>query len=109
MNKLKAKFQGFVHSKAGKRILAVFGAMLVMCSMAVPAFAVEGEVGAGADAIAAAKSVIGEATKTINISNLTTILVYGVGIAIGLFLLWWGARKLVRIVTAAFKRGKVSV
>lgn len=104
MNKLKR----WCRTKAGKRILAVFGAMLVMCSMAVPAFAVEGEP-AGADAIAAAKSVIGEATKTINISNLTTILVYGVGIAIGLFLLWWGARKLVRIVTAAFKRGKVSV
>lgn len=104
MNKLKR----WCRTKAGKRILAVFGAMLVMCSMAVPAFAVEGEA-PGADAIAAAKSVIGEATKTINISNLTTILVYGVGIAIGLFLLWWGARKLVRIVTAAFKRGKVSV
>lgn len=104
MNKLKR----WCRTKAGKRILAVFGAMLVMCSMAVPAFAVEGEA-AGADAIAAAKSVIGEATKTINIPNLTTILVYGVGIAIGLFLLWWGARKLVRIVTAAFKRGKVSV
>lgn len=104
MNKLKR----WVSTKSGKRVLAIIGTMLVMCSMAVPAFAVEGEP-AGADAIAAAKSVIGEATKTINISNLTTILVYGVGIAIGLFLLWWGARKLVRIVTAAFKRGKVSV
>lgn len=108
MNKLKAKFQGFVHSKAGKRIMALATSAMLAISMAFSA-AAEGEVGAGADAIAAAKSVIGEATKTINISNLTTILVYGVGIAIGLFLLWWGARKLVRIVTAAFKRGKVSV
>lgn len=95
-------------TKAGKRILAVAGAMLVMCSMAVPALAVD-EVGAGADAIAAAKSIIGAATATINVANLTTILVYGVGIAIVLFLMWWGARKLLRIVTAAFKRGKVSV
>ena len=107
MNKLKAKFQGFVHSKAGKRIMALATSAMLAISMAFSA-AAEGEA-AGADAIAAAKSVIGEATKTINISNLTTILVYGVGIAIGLFLLWWGARKLVRIVTAAFKRGKVSV
>lgn len=104
MNKLKR----WCRTKAGKRILAVFGAMLVMCSMAVPAFAVEGEA-AGADAIAAAKSIIGEATATINVANLTKILVYGVGIAIVLFLMWWGARKLLRIVTAAFKRGKVSV
>ena len=104
MNKLKR----WCRTKAGKRILAVFGAMLVMCSMAVPAFAVEGEA-AGADAIAAAKSIIGEATAKINVANLTTILVYGVGIAIVLFLMWWGARKLLRIVTAAFKRGKVSV
>lgn len=104
MNKLKR----WCRTKAGKRILAVFGAMLVMCSMAVPAFAVEGAA-AGADAIAAAKSIIGEATATINVANLTTILVYGVGIAIVLFLMWWGARKLLRIVTAAFKRGKVSV
>lgn len=105
MNKLKRWSQ----SKIGKRILAVMGAMLVMCSMAIPAFAAEGDVGAGADAIAAAKSIIGEATATINVANLTTILVYGVGIAIVLFLMWWGARKLLRIVTAAFKRGKVSV
>lgn len=104
MNKLKR----WCRTKAGKRILAVFGAMLVMCSMAVPAFAIEGEA-VGADAIAAAKSIIGEATATINVANLTTILVYGVGIAIVLFLMWWGARKLLRIVTAAFKRGKVSV
>lgn len=108
MNKLKAKFHGFAHSKAGKRIMAFATSAMLAISMAFSA-AAEGEVGSGADAIAAAKSVIGEATKTINISNLTTILVYGVGIAIGLFLLWWGARKLVRIVTAAFKRGKVSV
>lgn len=108
MNKLKAKFHGFAHSKAGKRIMAFAMSAMLAISMAFSA-AAEGEVGSGADAIAAAKSVIGEATKTINISNLTTILVYGVGIAIGLFLLWWGARKLVRIVTAAFKRGKVSV
>lgn len=104
MNKLKSWFR----SKAGKRILAVFGAMLVMCSMAIPAFAAEGDV-AGADAINAAKEVIGKATATINVVNLTQILVYGVGIAIVLFLLWWGTRKLIRIVTAAFKRGKVSV
>lgn len=106
MNKLKAKFQGFAHSKAGKRIMAFATSAMLAISMAFSA-AAEGEV--GADAIAAAKSVIGEATKTVNIGNLTTILVYGVGIAIGFFLLWWGSRKLVRIVTAAFKRGKVSV
>lgn len=108
MNKLKAKFQSITHSKAGKRIMAFATSAMLAISMAFSA-AAEGEVGSGADAIAAAKSVIGEATATINISNLTTILVYGVGIAIGLFLLWWGARKLIRIVTAAFKRGKVSV
>lgn len=102
------KLKRWCRTKAGKRILAVAGAMLVMCSMAVPALAVD-EVGAGANAIAAAKSIIGEATATINVANLTTILVYGVGIAIVFFLMWWGARKLLRIVTAAFKRGKVSV
>lgn len=107
MNKLKRWCQ----TKAGKRILAVFGAMLVMCSMAVPAFAVEeGAAGFdGAAAIAGAKDIFGQATSTLSIANIVAVLGVCIGAAVGLYLLWWGLRKVLRVVKGAFSKGKVSV
>ena len=44
--------------------------------------------------------------KTLGAFDLLTI---GIGAVIGLFLAWWGARKLVRMLMGAFKKGKVSL
>lgn len=105
MNKLKR----WCRSKAGKRIFAVLGAIVVMCSMSLSAFAV-GEVAGGYDgaaAVAAAKEVFSAATGTLSIANLALILSAGVGVAAGLFLVWFGVRKLIRLVTAGIKNGRV--
>lgn len=107
MNKLKRWCQ----TKAGKRILAVFGAMLVMCSMAIPAFALEeGAAGFdGAAAIAGAQSIFSQATSTLTIGNVVSVIGICIGAAVALYLLWWGLRKVLRVVKAAFSKGKVSV
>lgn len=107
MNKLKK----WCKSKVGKRIFAVMGAILVMCSMAVPAFAVEeGAAGFdGAAAIAGAKDIFGQATSTLSIANIVAVLGVCIGAAVGLYLLWWGLRKVLRVVKGAFSKGKVSV
>lgn len=107
MNKLKK----WCKSKVGKRVLAVMGAILVMCSMAVPAFAVEeGAAGFdGAAAIAGAKDIFGQATSTLSIANIVAVLGVCIGAAVGLYLLWWGLRKVLRVVKGAFSKGKVSV
>lgn len=68
-----------------------------------------GEVGTGAnEAVQAAKTVLEGVTGTMNITNVVSILGIGIAAAIGLVLLWWGARKLVRVVMGAFRKGKIS-
>lgn len=105
MNKLKR----WVSTKSGKRVLAIIGTMLVMCSMAVPAFAVDGEGFDGAAAIAGAQSIFSQATSTLTIGNVVSVIGICIGAAVALYLLWWGLRKVLRVVKAAFSKGKVSV
>lgn len=60
------------------------------------------------EAVQAAKTVLDGVTGTMNIANVVSILGIGIAAAIGLVLLWWGARKLVRVVMGAFRKGKIS-
>lgn len=85
------------------KIFAAFSGGAVMASGAISAFATEGE------AVSAAKALMDTATQTMNITNIVAIIGAGIGAVIGLFLAWWGARKLVRMLMAAFKKGKVTV
>lgn len=61
------------------------------------------------EAVQAAKTVLDGVTGTLNIANIVSILGIGITAAIGLVLLWWGARKLIRVVMSAFRKGKISV
>lgn len=104
MNKLKRFFGG----KTRKRVLALVGAIVVMCSMAIPAFA-EGATFDGAAAIAGAQSIFTQATSTLTIGNVVSVIGICIGAAVALYLLWWGVRKVLRVVKGAFSKGKVSV
>lgn len=104
MNKLKRFFGG----KTRKRVLALVGAIVVMCSMAIPAFA-EGDTFDGAAAIAGAQSIFTQATSTLTIGNVVSVIGICIGAAVALYLLWWGVRKVLRVVKGAFSKGKVSV
>ena len=67
------------------------------------------EPGGVTEAVSAAKAVMDTATGTLNIGNIVAIIGAGIGAVIGLFLAWWGARKLVRMLKNAFTKGNVSM
>ena len=54
-------------------------------------------------------SVVDAVTAQISVSSVVEVLVYAVPVVIGLVFMWWGVRKVVRMVMSAFKKGKISV
>ena len=103
------KFKDFkdkVKAHASKIAAAVSGGA-VMLGGTVQAFA-EG-AGTDTEAVSAAKNLLSSATGTLNIGNIVAIIGAGIGAVIGLFLAWWGARKLVHMLVNAFTKGKVSM
>ncbi len=48
-------------------------------------------------------------TAQLNVSSMVSVLSLVVASAVGLAFAWWGIRKVVKIIMAAFKRGRVSV
>ena len=45
----------------------------------------------------------------ISVATVVEVLAVLAGAAVGLAFMWWGVRKLVRVIMAAFKKGKVSL
>lgn len=97
-----AQIKEKVKAKA-KHIVAACSGGAVMLGSTITALAEDTE------AVSAAKSLMDSATSTLNIGNIVAIVGAGIGAVIGLFLAWWGARKLVRMLMGAFKKGKVSL
>ena len=52
-----------------------------------------------------ASAVVGQLT----ITNIAAILGICVASCIGLMLFWWGGRKVVRMIMAAFKKGQLKI
>lgn len=59
------------------------------------------------EAVSAASTLMGNITSTLNITNAVAILSAGLGAVVGLFLAWWGARKLANMVVNVFRKGKI--
>ena len=55
------------------------------------------------------QSIIEGIQAQISISSVVSILATGVGIAVGFAFMWWGVRKLIKVLMSAFKKGKVSL
>lgn len=53
--------------------------------------------------------IIEAITPQISVSTIVGVVATGVAAVIGLVFMWWGARKAVRMLMAAFRKGKVSV
>ena len=68
-------------------------------------------VAEGATAVSSAdwSSVLSAMTGQISVSTVVAVLASTTGAAIGLVFMWWGVRKLARVLMAAFRRGKLSV
>lgn len=54
-------------------------------------------------------SVITNLTNQISVSTIVGVLSSAMGICIGLVFMWWGLRKVVRMIMAAARGGRASV
>lgn len=54
-------------------------------------------------------SVITALTTQVSVSTIVGVLATTVAAGIGLVFMWWGLRKAVRTIMAAFRKGKLSV
>lgn len=53
-------------------------------------------------------SVLSAITGQISVATVVEVLAVAVGAAVGLVFMWWGVRKLIRVLMAAFRKGKLS-
>lgn len=53
-------------------------------------------------------SVLNAATSQISVSTVVEVLAVGVGAAVGFVFMWWGVRKLIKVLMSAFRKGKLS-
>ena len=103
LEKVKQGFKRF-----GSKIAAVVSGGAVMASTAITALAAD-TAGTPAEGVSAAKNLLDTAAGSLNITNVVAIIGAGIGAVVGLFLAWWGARKLVRMLVSALKKGKVAI
>lgn len=54
-------------------------------------------------------SVIEALQAQISVTTVVEVLAVAAGVAVGLAFMWWGVRKLARVLMSAFKKGKVSL
>ena len=59
--------------------------------------------------VEAVKTVVDSGTSSFNFETIAAILGVAIGAAAGLFLLWWGFRKGLRMLKNAFSKGKLSI
>lgn len=55
------------------------------------------------------QSILTALQEQISVSSVVGVLAVAAGAAVGLAFMWWGVRKLVRVLMSAFKKGKVSL
>lgn len=54
-------------------------------------------------------SVLTSLQAQISVGTVVEVLAIAAGAAVGLAFMWWGVRKLTRVLMSAFKKGKVSL
>lgn len=53
------------------------------------------------------KSVIDAVTSQISVTTVVEVLAYAVPLCISLVFMWWGVRKVTRMIMSAFRKGKL--
>lgn len=93
-----------------KAVGCMFCVLVILAMSLVCCFADGAAAGsAGSDAVSAVQTVFTDVTGTINIGNIVSILAIVVGACVGLVLMWFGIRKVIKIIMGAFRKGKISV
>ena len=66
-----------------------------------------GAGGSTAVGSSAFSSVITAITEQVSVATIVEVLAYAAGVCIGLVFMWWGVRKVTKMVMGAFKRGSI--
>lgn len=53
-------------------------------------------------------TVLSAITDQISVTTVIAVVAGAIGAAIGLVFMWWGVRKLIRVIMSAFRKGKLS-
>lgn len=53
-------------------------------------------------------TVLTAITDQISVTTVIAVVAGAIGASIGLVFMWWGVRKLIRVLMAAFRKGKLS-
>ncbi len=93
------KLQNVASNRKVQKLGAVFMCMMICCATLVPmAFAVDGTATVSEPTYKeAATLVYEEVHNVINFSNILDIILVGLGGMATLYLLWWGIRKVIKM------------
>lgn len=92
---------------SGRKLLSLLMVVCVMCSLVVVASATE--VSQNIVGPEAYQDVFDILTAQLNVQSIIGVIAAILGVCVGLVFLWWGARKALGMLMAAFKKGKVSI
>lgn len=53
-------------------------------------------------------SVLSAITGQISVTTVIAVVAGAIGAAVGLVFMWWGVRKLIRVLMGAFRNGRLS-
>ena len=105
------KVKRFLSQRANRVAIAVGGSLGAIGGGIAAVFA-EGPTTSApttADITGGVTTVTNAVTSAFKISTIAEIIGIVLAGCVGLFLFWWGARKVVRMISAAFKKGKISL
>lgn len=92
--------------KVGSKVCAAVTGVVATVGTSIVAFAADGTGNEGANA---AKSLLTQAESSLNITTAAEIIGAGIGAVLGLFVAWWGVRKLFNMLVTVFRKGKVKL
>ena len=61
------------------------------------------------EAVSAASTLFGGVYDVLNFTNIAKVLGIGIGACVGIWLAWWGIRKLIRMLSKVLERGRLSL
>lgn len=90
----------------GKAIAGLVTCAVASASTAVCVLAAEGSGTVTANDF---NSVVNGVTNQVSVSTVVGVLASIVGVCIGLVFMWWGLRKVIRMIMSAWRGGRMSV
>lgn len=75
----------------------------------MPLMLLEGEVVTSTVSSSDWQSIITAISNQISVSTIVAVIASCVTACVGLVFMWWGVRKVVRMIMTAFKRGKLKI